>query len=83
MPVLGVRLKVTIITVQRSATGIIGDGSKGSGGGGAYPPSSERVPPLGILVPSFQTKALIVPPVDGDNCRIFPPNCMVGLSSIF
>lgn len=49
---------------------------------GEYTPPSERVSPLGILVPSFQTKTLMVSPVGGDNCRIFPPNCMVGLSTI-
>ena len=47
------------------------------------PPPNERVPPLGILVPSLKTKAFMVPPVGGDNCRIFPLDCMVGLSSIF
>ena len=37
----------------------------------------------GVDVPSFQTKALMVPPVAGNNLGIIPPDCMVGLASTF
>ena len=29
-------------------------------------------------MPSFQTKALVVTPINCDNFRLMPPNCMVG-----
>ena len=28
-------------------------------------------------MPSFQTKALVVTPISGDNFRLIPPNCML------
>ena len=37
----------------------------------------------GVYVPSFQTKALMVPSVGGNNFGIIPPDCMVGLASTF
>ena len=37
----------------------------------------------GIYAPSFQTKASIIPSVDGNNFGIIPSTCMVGSASIF
>ena len=36
----------------------------------------------GIYVPSFKTKALMVPPVGGSNLKIIPRSCMIGLTSL-
>ena len=37
----------------------------------------------GVYVPGFQTKALMVPPVDGNNFGIIPSNCIVDLAGMF
>ena len=36
----------------------------------------------GVHIPGFQTKALVVRPICGDNFKLIPPNCMVILKSI-
>ena len=36
----------------------------------------------GVDVPGFQTKALIVPPVGGNNFGIIPSNCIVDLAGM-
>ena len=33
-------------------------------------------------MPSFQTKALVVTPISGDNFRIIPPSCMVSQACV-
>ena len=37
---------------------------------------------MGGVLPSFQTKVLMVPPVGGNNFGIIPPNCIDGLASM-
>ena len=36
-----------------------------------------------VYVPSIQTKALMVPPIGGNDFGIIQPNCMVGFASLF
>ena len=51
---------------------------------GKRPPSSRFKGALGgVYVPSFQTKALMVSPVGGNNFGIIPLNSMVALASMF
>ena len=35
-----------------------------------------------VDMPGFQTKALVVTSISGDNFRIIPPNCVTGLRHV-